>query len=62
MIVAWIAHAAAIAIDASGIGTTQDSARFGFAPALSVTIWLVVGVYLIESRFLPLAAMPDSRI
>lgn len=57
IVVAWIAHAAAIAIDASGLGGAQDSPRFGFAPALSVTVWLVVAVYLIESRFLPLAGV-----
>ncbi|HJW10276.1 MAG TPA: cytochrome c biogenesis protein CcsA, partial [Albitalea sp.] len=32
-------------------------ARFGFAPALSVTLWLVIGVYLIESRSLPLVGV-----
>jgi ABC-type uncharacterized transport system permease subunit len=57
VIVAWVAHAVAIGIDASGIGTPQASPRFGFAPALSVTLWLVIAVYLIESRFVPLAGV-----
>ena len=32
-------------------------ARFGFAPALSATMWLVLAVYAVESRFLPLAGV-----
>ncbi len=50
----WLAHAAAIVIDMAGIGSGQPGARFGFAPALSATLWLVVAVYAIESRWLPL--------
>jgi hypothetical protein len=34
---------------------TVPGARFGFAPALSVTLWLVLAVYELESRFVPLA-------
>lgn len=34
-------------------GLVGDSVRFGFAPALSVTAWLVLTVYLIESRLYP---------
>ncbi|MFC7433513.1 inner membrane protein YpjD [Hydrogenophaga bisanensis] len=30
-----------------------EPARFGFAPALSVTVWLVLTVYAIESRLFP---------
>ncbi|HEV7914591.1 MAG TPA: cytochrome C assembly protein, partial [Albitalea sp.] len=60
LIVAWLAHAAAIAIDTSGIGAQQVGARFGFAPALSVTLWLVIAVYLIESRSLPLTGVRRS--
>jgi len=54
LIAAWLAHALAIAIDTSGAGLQTAGARFGFAPALSVTLWLVIAVYLIESRLLPL--------
>lgn len=39
-----------LALLASLVG---DSVRFGFAPALSVTAWLVLTVYLIESRLYP---------
>ena len=34
-------------------GLVGDPVRFGFAPALSVTAWLVLTVYLIESRMYP---------
>jgi ABC-type uncharacterized transport system permease subunit len=50
---AWLAHAAAIAVDVFGWGGSGAGARFGFAPALSATIWMVVTVYLLESRFAP---------
>lgn len=53
----WIAHALAIAIDIGGIGAPIAGARFGFAPALSATMWLVLAVYAVESRFLPLAGV-----
>jgi len=54
LVAAWLAHAAAIAVDIAGLGSATAGARFGFAPALSVTLWLVIGVYLVESRLLPL--------
>ncbi len=52
--IGWIAHGVDIVMDAAGIGMTSTGARFGFAPALSVTLWLVIGVYMLESRFLPM--------
>lgn len=58
--VAWLAHAVSIALDAAGVGSPGNGARFGFAPALSVTLWLVIAVYMIESRFLPLAGVRRS--
>ncbi len=48
----WVLHAVVILMDALSAGLHM--ARFGFAPALSVTAWLVLGVYGVESRFLPL--------
>ncbi|MES2886389.1 MAG: cytochrome c biogenesis protein CcsA [Pseudomonadota bacterium] len=48
----WALHAALIGLDVLSAGL--DTARFGFAPALSITAWLVLGVYGIENRFLPL--------
>jgi hypothetical protein len=39
---------------------TRREPAFGFAPALSVTLWLVIAVYLIESRSLPLPGVRRS--
>jgi ABC-type uncharacterized transport system permease subunit len=58
LLAGWMAHALAIAIDVSGFGSDDPVARFGFAPALSVTVWLVLAVYVVESRFVPL---PGAR-
>ena len=58
LLAAWIAHAVAIVVDIAGIGSDVVAARFGFAPALSMTVWLVLAVYLVESRFVPL---PGAR-
>ncbi|WP_233151611.1 inner membrane protein YpjD [Pelomonas sp. KK5] len=55
---AWLVHAVALTIDIAGIGLPTPGARFGFAPALSATLWLVLAVYMIESRLLPL---PSAR-
>lgn len=54
LFVAWLAHAVAIVVDLAGIGSPLPGARFGFAPALSATLWLVLAVYAVESRWLPL--------
>jgi ABC-type uncharacterized transport system permease subunit len=45
---AWLLHALALAS-----GLIGANPRFGFAPALSVTAWLVLTVYGIESRMYP---------
>jgi ABC-type uncharacterized transport system permease subunit len=55
LLVGWIAHGAAIVIDVAGIGSGVPGARFGFAPALSMTLWVVLAVYELESRFVPLS-------
>jgi len=54
LLAGWLAHALAIVVDTAGLGAPEVGARFGFAPALSVTAWLVLAVYGIESRFVPL--------
>jgi ABC-type uncharacterized transport system permease subunit len=54
LLAGWLAHAVAIVVDIAGLGTQSAGARFGFAPALSVTVWLVLAVYGIESRFVTL--------
>lgn len=48
MALVWLLHAAALASNL--FGTPE---RFGFAPALSVTAWLVFTLYAIESRLYP---------
>lgn len=57
LLAGWVAHALAIVVDIGGIGAAISGARFGFAPALSVTMWLVLAVYAVESRFVPLASV-----
>ena len=57
LLVAWIAHGAALVTDIAGIGSAIPGARFGFAPALSMTLWVVLAVYELESRFVPLAGV-----
>lgn len=63
LLAAWVAHGLAILFDIGGLvgdpaaGVVSRGARFGFAPALSVTVWLVLTVYLLESRFLPITGM-----
>ncbi len=48
VLLAWLLHGALLA------GNLLDpTPRFGFAPALSMTVWLVGGVYAVESRFYP---------
>ena len=50
----WMLHGALLVIDIAGIGLPQPGARLGFAPVLSITVWLVIAVYAVESRFAPL--------
>ncbi|MBB4845306.1 ABC-type uncharacterized transport system permease subunit [Paucibacter oligotrophus] len=54
LLLAWGAHLLALLVDVSGVGQALSGTRFGFAPALSTTVWLVLAVYMVESRFLPL--------
>jgi ABC-type uncharacterized transport system permease subunit len=66
LLCAWLAHVVAIFFETTiGGGGEANAAyvrgaRFGFAPALSVTVWLVLTVYMLESRFLPISAMRRS--
>jgi ABC-type uncharacterized transport system permease subunit len=53
LLVGWAAHALTLVLDILAPGDGQG-VRFGFAPILSVTLWLVLGVYMVESRFIPL--------
>jgi ABC-type uncharacterized transport system permease subunit len=55
--IGWVAHGAALLLDVSGVGSDQVGARFGFAPALSATVWIVIAVHAVESRLLPVPAV-----
>ena len=55
MALIWLLHGGALALDLLG-----DTVRFGFAPALSVTAWLVFTLYTIESRLYPRLRMRAS--
>jgi len=48
LLVAWLLHAAVLAW-----ALLAEAPRFGFAPALSVTAWLVLTVYAIERQMFP---------
>lgn len=54
---AWLLHGVLLVIDIAGVGLAQPGARLGFAPVLSMTVWLVVAVYTVESRLVPLPAV-----
>ena len=41
LLVGWLAQGAAIVVDVAGLGAATGGARLGFAPALSITLWLV---------------------
>ncbi len=58
LLVGWIAQGISIVIDDAGVGSSLPGVRFGFAPALSVTLWFVLAVYQLETRFVPL---PGAR-
>jgi ABC-type uncharacterized transport system permease subunit len=53
----WLAQAVAIVLDTVAFEGPQWHARFGFAPALSVTTWLVLAVYAVENRRLGLVRL-----
>lgn len=55
-LLAWGAHGLLISVSLFGWGSDQG-ARFGFGPALSVTAWLVLTVYAVESRLYPQLGM-----
>jgi ABC-type uncharacterized transport system permease subunit len=50
----FLLHGVLLLIDIGGFGQSEPGARLGFGPVLSVTVWLVVAVYSIESRLVPL--------
>ncbi len=53
----WVLHGVLLVIDIAGVGLNAPGARLGFAPVLSMTVWLVLAVYEVESRLVPLPAV-----
>ncbi len=53
----WLLHALLLVLDIAGWGRDQPGARLGFGPVLSLTVWLVLAVHTVESRFVPLPAV-----
>lgn len=53
--VGWLSHALVLVLAFSALDVPgPHGARFGFAPVLSTTAWLVLTVHAVESRFVPL--------
>lgn len=50
-------HAVLLVLDIGGWGRHVPGARLGFGPVLSLTVWLVLAVHSVESRFVPLPAV-----
>ncbi|MFO1265904.1 MAG: cytochrome c biogenesis protein CcsA [Rubrivivax sp.] len=53
---AFVLHLLLLIIDIGGFGPggTVHGMRWGFGPVLSMTVWLMIAVHTVESRFLPL--------
>ncbi len=51
LLAAWLLHGALLALGL--LGWQSEGARFGFGPAVSMTAWLVLSVYALESRLYP---------
>ena len=54
LVAGWLMHAALLVLDVGGWGRSEPGARLGFGPVLSLTVWLVLAVHTVESRFVPL--------
>jgi ABC-type uncharacterized transport system permease subunit len=57
LVLGWVLHAALLVLDIGGWGLPGAGARLGFGPVLSLTLWLVVAVHIVESRFVPLPSV-----
>jgi ABC-type uncharacterized transport system permease subunit len=53
----WLTHLVLLVMDISGWGQSLPGTRLGFAPVLSATVWLLMAVHAVESRFVPLPAV-----
>jgi ABC-type uncharacterized transport system permease subunit len=59
LVAAWLLHFVVLVLDVGGWGAGAPGARLGFASVLSITVWLVIAVHEVESRFVPL---PTVRV
>lgn len=57
LVLGWLMHLWVLVLDIGGWGQPLPGARLGFAPVLSMTVWLVVAVYTVESRLVPLPSV-----
>ncbi len=57
LLIGWTLHLLVLVLDIGGWG--EAGTRLGFAPVLSLTVWLVIAVHTVESRLVPL---PPVRI
>jgi ABC-type uncharacterized transport system permease subunit len=53
----WAMHLAELVLDIGGFGQSLPGARLGFAPVLSMTVWLVIAVHTVENRLVPMPAV-----
>ncbi len=49
----FVLHALLLLVDIAGLGQEVPGARLGFGPVLSTAVWMVIAVYAVESRLLP---------
>ncbi|MFN9746092.1 MAG: inner membrane protein YpjD [Betaproteobacteria bacterium] len=49
----FVLHALLLLTDIGGLGQQTPGARLGFGPVLSTAVWMVIAVYAVESRLLP---------
>lgn len=57
LVIGWVLHLLVLLLDIAGWGQSGQGARLGFAPVLSMTVWLVLAVHTVESRFVPLPSV-----
>lgn len=54
---AFVLHLLLLIIDIGGVARGLGGMLWGFGPVLSMTVWLMIAVHTVESRFLPLPAV-----
>lgn len=53
LLVGWALHLGLLLLDIGGWGQAGPGPRLGFAPVLSITVWLMIAVHAVESRLAP---------